>query len=56
MPAAPSTGRPRVGRLAKIYSALLKTEDALLQSALDMNLPLPDMTKKLNTTLGDNKY
>ena len=39
---------------AKIYSTLLKTEDALLQSVLDMDLSLPDMIKKLNTTPGDN--
>ena len=37
-----------------MYSALLKSENALLQSVLDMDLSLPEMIKKLNTTFGDN--
>ena len=39
---------------ARVYSALLKSENALLQSVLDMDLSLPEMIKKLNTTFGDN--
>ena len=39
---------------AKMYSALLKSENALLQSALDMDLSLPEMMKKLDITFGDN--
>ena len=44
----------RMAVRAKIYSALLKSEYALLQSILDMDLSLPDIIKKLSETLGDN--
>ena len=39
---------------AAIVIALLKTEDALLESVLYMDLPLPEMIMKLNETFGDN--
>jgi len=39
---------------AKVYSALLKSENALLQSVLDMDLSLPEMMKKLDITFGDS--
>ena len=39
---------------AKIYAALLKINNALLQSILDMDLSLPDMIKKLSATSGNN--
>ena len=37
-----------------MYAALLKINNALLQSILDMDLSLPDMIKKLSATFGDN--
>ena len=39
---------------AKMYFALLKSENALLQSVLDKDLSLPEMMKKLDITFGDN--
>ena len=39
---------------AAIVIALLKSEDALLESVLYMDLPLPEMIMKLNETFGDN--
>ena len=39
---------------AKVYSALLKTDDVLLQSVLDKNLSLPKMILKPSETFGDN--
>ena len=39
---------------AQLIIALLKTEDALLDSVLDMDLPPPEMMKKLNKTFGGN--
>ena len=39
---------------AKMYFALLKSENSLLQSVLDMDLSLPEMMKKLDITFGDS--
>ena len=38
---------------AKMYAALLKVNNALLQSILDLELSLPNMMKKLSATFGD---